>query len=119
MHGKMTVILPFKKCILMETPIMFKFYVSLAVSIVVCVAYHIIASNNKVRKEDDEVTKRQLILFLTMFVITYCALTLVYEGGLNKSKANPVGGNGEYPNGAQFAQLDELLENVDLGEPPF
>lgn len=96
---------------------MFKFYVALAVSVSVCIAYSFTVSGSGDKEKDDEYIKRQLILFLTAFVLTYCVSTLVYDGGVGKST---IGQNGSIHGGGNISfGMDDLLENVELGEPPF
>ena len=96
---------------------MFKFYVAVAISVFACIAYSFTASGSGDKEKDDEYIKRQLILFLTIFVLTYCVSTLVYDGGMGKST---VGQNGSvYRGGNGSFGMDDLLENVELGEPPF
>ena len=99
---------------------MFKFYSSLVVSVVICLAYGFISKHtDEENKQDDEYVKRQLILFLTVFVITYCVTTLVYDGGLGKTSSNGDVGDLVDTSKSSIMTMDSLLENVELGEPPF
>lgn len=96
---------------------MFKFYAALAVSVFACIVYNFTTRGASDKEKDDEYTKRHLILFLTTFMLTYCVSTLVYDGGMGKASVVKSGslhgdGNGSFG-------MDELLENVEMGEPPF
>jgi len=103
---------------------MYKFYGALFASVTSCIVYSLVRfSSNKDGDEynDEEYTKKQLILFLTIFVITYCTMTLIYDGGITKSSTS-FGGNSynDMSNmNSESKIMNDLLENVELGEPPF
>ena len=101
---------------------MFKFYASLIVSIVICMVYSFMNNQTKDKdedKKDDEYVKRQLILFITVFVITYCISTLVYDGGVGKLYPNKESSFVVDNSKSTTMMMDSLLENVEFGDPPF
>lgn len=111
-----------------------KLYITLIIAIVITIIYFIYYKY--ARKEDeklseDDLSKKLILLFFTIFVVSYCGLTLVYEGGLSNTKKQVMNINNiqesvksgiDSGNGYDVINVDnlsEMIENIEVGEPPF